>query len=258
MALRVAWFGHAGGRRADGLTAYSDQTVAGLVAAGCEVRFFHHDQDGDRTPVADAVALEGVRFKTVTLPAPRTLARIERALEEFRPDVVHCSVSVSLLDGAIARVARGLGAASVVTCHLPYAPAQSARGRVMRGLYRYHSTRSRSTTAVIALSAEQRDLLVHTGLSPGADRGHAQCRRHPADLPRALRAARGAGRGPGRVLSRPARPGEAGGGAHQVVPRPRLAPRPPPAHRRWWQPGPQAAAGGRRGVAGAVTGRGEQ
>ena len=71
VAMRVAWFGHAGGRRADGLTAYSDQTVAGLVAAGCEVRFFHHDQDGDRTPVSGAVALEGVRFKTVTLHRPR-------------------------------------------------------------------------------------------------------------------------------------------------------------------------------------------
>jgi len=166
VALRVAWFGHAGGRRADGLTAYSDQTVAGLVAAGCEVRFFHHDQDGDRTPVADAVALEGVRFKTVTLPAPRTLARIERDLEEFRPDVVHCSVSVSLLDGAIARVARGLGAASVATCHLPYAPAQSARGRVMRGLYRYHSVRLQEFDRCIALSGDQRDLLVRAGLRP--------------------------------------------------------------------------------------------
>lgn len=166
MAMRVAWFGHAAGRRADGLTAYSEHIVAALVAAGCEVRFFHHDLDGDRTPVADAVALEGVRFKTMTLPAPHTLARIEKALADFRPDVVHTSLSVSLLDGAVARVARSLGAASVVTCHLPYATAQSARGRVMRGLYRYHGTQLQEYDRVIALSTEQRDLLVHTGLSP--------------------------------------------------------------------------------------------
>jgi glycosyltransferase involved in cell wall biosynthesis len=164
--MRVAWFGHAGGRRADGLTAYSEHMVAALVAAGCEVRFFHHDLDGDRTPVADAVALEGVRFKTLTLPAPHTLARIEKALAEFRPDVIHTSLSVSLLDGAVARVARGLGAASVVTCHLPYAAPQSARGRVMRGLYRYHGARLQEYDRVIALSGEQRDLLVHAGLRP--------------------------------------------------------------------------------------------
>jgi glycosyltransferase involved in cell wall biosynthesis len=166
VAMRVAWFGHAGGRRADGLTAYSEHMVAALVAAGCEVRFFHHDLDGDRTPVADAVALEGVRFKTLTLPVPHTLARVEKALADFRPDVVHTSLSVSLLDGAVARVARGLGAVSVATCHLPYAAAQSARGRVMRGLYRYHCDRLQEYDRVIALSGEQRDLLVHFGLQP--------------------------------------------------------------------------------------------
>jgi glycosyltransferase involved in cell wall biosynthesis len=166
VAMRVAWFGHAGGRRADGLTAYSDQTVTALAAAGCEIRFFHHDLDGDSTPVADVVALEGVRFKTFTLPAPRTLARIERALADFRPDVVHCSVSVSLLDGAVARVARGLGAATVATCHLPYAPAQSARGRVMRRLYHYHAARFQEYDRCIALSNDQRDLLVRVGVAP--------------------------------------------------------------------------------------------
>ena len=114
----------------------------------------------------DAVPLEGVRFKTVTLPAPRTLARIERALADFRPDVVHCSVSVSLLDGAVARVARGLGATTVATCHLPYAPAQSARGRVMRRLYQYHAPRLQEYDRCIALSRDQRDLLVWAGVAP--------------------------------------------------------------------------------------------
>jgi len=166
VAMRVAWFGHARGRRADGLTAYSDQTVRELIARGCEVRFFHHDLDGDITPVPDAVALEGVRFKTVTLPAPQTLGRIERALAELRPDVVHCSLSVSLLDGALARVARGLGAATFVTCHLPYAPAQSMRGRVMRGLYQYHAPRLAEYDRCIALCEEQRELLIHAGLAP--------------------------------------------------------------------------------------------
>ena len=164
MTMRVAWFGHAGGRRLDGLTDYSAQTVGALVAAGCEVRFFYYDLDGDVTPVADALPLEGARFKTVTLPSPHTLGRIEQALAEFRPDVVHTSLSVSLLDGAVARVARGLGAATLVTCHLPYAPEQSARGRVMRGLYQYHGPRLREYDRCIAVCEEQRDLLVRAGL----------------------------------------------------------------------------------------------
>ena len=164
MGLRVAWFGHAGGHRADGLSAYSAQTVAALVSAGCTVRFFHHEMDGDRTPVDDAVSLDGVRFKTVTLPVPGTRAKIEKSLAEFRPDVVHCSLSVSLLDGAVARAARRLGAATVVTCHLPYAAEKSVRGRTMRGIYRYHSPHLRDYDRCIALSEGQRDLLVRTGL----------------------------------------------------------------------------------------------
>lgn len=164
MTLRIAWFGHAGGRRADGLTAYSDQTVAALAASGCAVRFFHHDLDGESTPVGDAVALPGARFKTVTVPPPRTMSGIRRALAEFSPEVVHLSVSVSLLDGAVARAGRALGAVTVATCHLPYASAQSARGRVMRGLYRFHAARLRDFDRVIALSSDQRELLVAAGL----------------------------------------------------------------------------------------------
>ena len=82
MAMRVAWFGHAGGRRPTGSPLQRPHRGA-LVGTGCEVRFFHHDLDGDRTPVPDSLALEGVRFKTMTLPAPRTLDRIET-----RPDRV--------------------------------------------------------------------------------------------------------------------------------------------------------------------------
>lgn len=164
MVMRVAWFGHAGGRRADGLTAYSDQTVGALVAAGCRVRFYHHDGDGDRAPVMDAVTLRGARYKTVTIPRPRTLVRVRRSLEELCPDVVHTSLSVSLLDGAVARAGRSLGAATLATCHLPYAAEGSARSRVMRGIYRWHAARLGEYDRVIALSPAQRDLLVQAGL----------------------------------------------------------------------------------------------
>ncbi len=167
MTLRIAWFGHAGGQRADGLTAYSDQTVAALAASGCTVRFFHHELDGDNTPVADALALSGGRFKTMTVPPPRTISRIRHALADFSPEVVHLSVSVSLLDGAVAQAGRALGAVTVATCHLPYASARSARGRVMRGLYRFHATRLRHFDRIIALSSDQRDLLVTAGLDAG-------------------------------------------------------------------------------------------
>src|SRR6202011_4406935 len=98
-----------------------------------------------------------------TIPRPGTIARIRADLAAFAPDVVHISWSFSLHDGSIARAAHKLGAVCVATFHVPHGPPGTARGRVMHGLYRYHRTRMRHVDRCIALSNEQRDLLVRAG-----------------------------------------------------------------------------------------------
>ncbi|MGH7722855.1 MAG: glycosyltransferase family 4 protein [Candidatus Dormibacteria bacterium] len=163
--LRVAVFGHAAGRRADGLSTYSRELVRGLRGRGATVRFFAHREDGDALPVdaVDSVVLRAWRFKTVTVPRPGAMAAIRTALAAFEPDVVHISWSFSLHDAGIARAAHRLGAACVATFHLPHGPPGTARGRVLGGLYRYHRTRMHQVDRCIALSAAQRDLLVDAG-----------------------------------------------------------------------------------------------
>jgi glycosyltransferase involved in cell wall biosynthesis len=91
------------------------------------------------------------------------MRRIRAALEVFRPNVVHISWSFSLSDGAIARAAHAVGAVCVATFHLPHGPTGTARGRVLHGLYRYHRLRMRHVDRCIALSGEQRSLLVRAG-----------------------------------------------------------------------------------------------
>lgn len=162
-APRVAWFGHAAGRRADGLTSYSREVVTALQRRGVEVCFFAYRRDGDLVPVQRSVQLGSTRFKTVTIPVPATLHAIQRELDRFRPDVLHLSLSHSLLDAAVLRHARSRGVATVVTVHLPYAPVRSWRGRVLYGLYRYHARAVRAADRCIALSADQRDLLLSVG-----------------------------------------------------------------------------------------------
>jgi glycosyltransferase involved in cell wall biosynthesis len=162
-SLRVAWFGHAEGRRADGLSTYSRETVHGLRRRGTDVRFLSHVLDGDVAPAPGPAQLRAVRFKTVTMPMPGYVERIERELDDFKPDVVHCSWSFSLLDGQIGRMAKRRGAAAVATFHLPYAAPRSARGRVLQGLYRYHVRHLQHYDACVALSEGQRDLLVEAG-----------------------------------------------------------------------------------------------
>lgn len=162
-APRVAWFGHAEGRRADGLSTYSRETVRGLRRRGAEVQFVSHALDGDVAPAPLSLSLRARRFKTVTIPARGSLERITAVLDEFRPDVVHCSWSFSLMDGQIGRLARRRGAATVATFHLPYAAPHTARGRVLQGLYRYHVRHLRHYDACVALSEGQRELLVAAG-----------------------------------------------------------------------------------------------
>ena len=163
--LRVAFFGHAEGLRGDGLSTYSRELVRSLQSRGVEVLFFAHREDGDISPTdaARTVWLHAAHFKTVTIPLPGAMRTIRAALRGFAPDVVHISWSFSLHDGAIARAASELGAACVATFHLPHGPAGTARGRVLHGLYRYHRTRMTDVDCCIALSREQRDLLVRAG-----------------------------------------------------------------------------------------------
>ncbi|MBV8301625.1 MAG: glycosyltransferase family 4 protein, partial [Candidatus Dormibacteraeota bacterium] len=163
---RVAWFGHASGSRADGLSTYSREHVVALTERGITVKFFAHTHDGFVTPVPHPVMLRAGRFKTVRIPLPGTAARVAMELERFHPDVVHLSLSFSLLDGWILAECRRRRMPSVVTVHLPYAAPSSARGRVLRELYRFHATAMLSADRVIALSPEQSSLLRSVGCDP--------------------------------------------------------------------------------------------
>ncbi|HEY6380073.1 MAG TPA: glycosyltransferase family 4 protein [Candidatus Dormibacteraeota bacterium] len=161
--LRIAWFGHGEGRRADGLSTYTRETVAALRARGHEVRLFIHEQDGEAPGDQEAIALRALRVKTLTVSLFGSTERIAASLDEFAPDVVHCSWSFGTLDGEIARLAKERGAAAVATFHLPYSSPTSARGRVLRGLYRYHVRNLTEYDRCVALSDDQRALLVAAG-----------------------------------------------------------------------------------------------
>ncbi|HEX6539300.1 MAG TPA: glycosyltransferase family 4 protein [Candidatus Dormibacteraeota bacterium] len=162
----MAWFGHGSGRRADGLTSYSHEVVSALARRGVDVCFFSYRRDGHLAPVQRTVQLGSARFKTVTIPVPATMDAIRRELERFRPDVLHLSLSHSLLDARVLHLARARGLATVVTVHLPYAPVDSGRGRVLYALYRFHARALKTADRCIALSDDQRDLLLSVGCDP--------------------------------------------------------------------------------------------
>ncbi|MGA7987555.1 MAG: glycosyltransferase family 4 protein [Candidatus Dormiibacterota bacterium] len=162
--LRVAWFGHHQSPHGNGLAAYSRETVAALRSRGVEVLFFAHHEGRAAAALPVGVELRAVRLKTVTVSLPGSLERISTALDHFKPDLVHLSVSFSLLDGAVASLAHDRNIAAVATVHLPYGTLASARARLLHELYRFHARRLAQFDALIALSEEQRTLLVESGL----------------------------------------------------------------------------------------------
>jgi len=166
--LRIAWFGHASGKRADGLSAYSRAVAGALAERGLQIQFFSHGADGAVAPAGEHVQLRSMRFKTVTWSLPGSLQHIDDALARFQPDVVHVSISFSLLEGALRALAHHRGIPVVATVHLPYAAPGSARARVLRGLYRFHARHLALYDRCVALSDEQRELLVESGCA--ADR----------------------------------------------------------------------------------------
>ena len=164
--LRVAWFGHLQGPHGNGLAAYSRQTVAALRSRGVEVLFFAHREAGVAIPTRQSVELRGLHLKTVTVSLPGSLDRIEAELSRFRPHLVHVSVSFSLLDGAVASLARHRNIPAVATVHLPYGSLHSTRARVLRELYRFQAWRLARFDSIVALSEAQRALLIESGRDP--------------------------------------------------------------------------------------------
>jgi glycosyltransferase involved in cell wall biosynthesis len=160
--FRVAWFGHAEGRRADGLSTYTREMVGALRRRGSEVQTFVHEADSLADDEGHDVQLKALRFRTLTISLLGSTEKIAAALDDFEPDAVHVSWSFGTLDGEIGRMARERGAATVATFHLPYAVG-SVRAAVMRGLYRFHVRNLLEFDRCVALSADQRDLLVDAG-----------------------------------------------------------------------------------------------
>ncbi len=101
------------------------------------------------------------------MPPPGTAARIAAALAAFQPDVVHISFSFSLLDKWLLAHCRRQGIRTVATVHLPYARDLRRSDHRFQALFRFHAQALSAADRCIALSSEQRDLLLSVGCAPG-------------------------------------------------------------------------------------------
>lgn len=166
--LRISLLGHASGRRADGLSSYSEQVALGLQRRGCSVFLHHARADGAVVPVppSQVSAWPTWRFKTVSMPTPGFRSRMRARLAWERPHVTHCSLSFTLDDGWVGGLARELGSATVATFHLPFGAEHSGRGLVMREVHRFWLRRLSHYQRLILFSEPHRQRLIRLGVDP--------------------------------------------------------------------------------------------
>ena len=164
----MALLGHAGGRRADGLSSYTEQVAQGLRRRGCAVYLHHAAEDGLLVPVAPEMATSWptLRFKTVTIPRLGFRRRMETAIARQRPQVTHCSLSFTLADGWVGKLARRHGSATVATFHIPFGAEGTARGVVMRQLHRFWLSRLGAYQRLVVFTEGHRQRLLRLGAEP--------------------------------------------------------------------------------------------
>lgn len=160
--------GHAAGRRADGLSSYTAEVARGLRSRGHQVLLHHSRADGREVPVpaADERIWRTWHFKTVTVPAPGFRREMRHVLQADLPDIIHCSLSMTLDDGWVGNFGGRLGSATVVTFHLPFGAEGSGRARVMRELHRYWVRRLRPYQRLIVFTEDHRRQLAQLGVDP--------------------------------------------------------------------------------------------
>lgn len=164
--LRLAWLGHASGNRADGLSSYSEQVAGGLQRRGAEVSFHHASSDGAVVPgqPREVISWPTWDFKTVVVSRPGFRPRMTSWLASRHPQVLHCSLSMTLDDGWVGKRARSLGSVTVVTFHLPFGRPGTARASVMRELHRFWAGRLSGYQRVIVFSQDHLERLRRVGV----------------------------------------------------------------------------------------------
>lgn len=166
--MRIAWLGHRSARGADGIITYSREITAGLRERGLEVIFFHHAQDvtGDDSIALPALT-ESHRF---VIPKPGAGRRLRNLLQRHEVDLVHVSLSFSMLDFNLPGLCHQLGIPIVATFHAPFDTRFNYWGSLSQVFYRVYSQPLARCDAVIIFGETQRRLLARMGVPEAAIR----------------------------------------------------------------------------------------
>ena len=162
--MKVAWLGHLEGERSDGLSTYSREAREQLARRGVDVLFFHYEEPGMQP--ASLVMPRGFRFKTMRVPSLGSSAFIAEHLRRFKADLVHVSMSFSLIEWRVHEIAHSMGLPAVATFHVPYDRRPGLRNYVLNMVTKAYAPALSHYDKVIIFSEGHRAQLAGVGVDP--------------------------------------------------------------------------------------------
>ena len=167
--MHIAWLGKK--TPFCGNVTYGREITNALLERGHRVTFLHFaSAEGDAEAAAgyEEVSLPFI-FKSQmgTIPALRSRRMLEDTLKALNPDLVHASLTLSLLDFKLPEICQELGIPLVATFHPPFDHRRrNLTSSTQHLTYQIYAPALAKYEKVIVFSQIQRDLLAKLGVPP--------------------------------------------------------------------------------------------
>lgn len=165
--MHIAWLG----KKSPfcGNVTYGREVTNALLDRGHKVSFLHFSQEdnpdehwGDRSEVFLPFLYKSQIY---TIPTPRSSKVLTQALQEFKPDLVHASLTLSPLDFLLPEICEELNLPLVATFHPPFdSKLRNLKSSTQFLTYQLYAPFLANYDRVIVFSQLQRNLLIKLGV----------------------------------------------------------------------------------------------
>jgi glycosyltransferase involved in cell wall biosynthesis len=165
--MHIAWLG----KKSPfcGNVSYGREITNHLLDRGYQVSFLHFAQQEEcdqKWRDCPEVFLPFLyKSQIYTIPSPKSSQVLMRSLQEFQPDLVHASLTLSPLDFRLPDICRELNIPLVATFHPPFdSKLRNLKSSTQYFTYQLYAPCLANYDQVIVFSAIQKDILVKLGV----------------------------------------------------------------------------------------------
>ncbi|MGK7945203.1 MAG: glycosyltransferase family 4 protein [Microcystaceae cyanobacterium] len=165
--MHIAWLG----KKSPfcGNVTYSREVTNALLDRGYHVSFLHFAQESSQDDTwqscHEIILPCFYKSQVYTIPTPRSSQVLMEALRQLQPDLVHVSLTLSLLDFKLPEICKALNLPLVATFHPPFdSKIRNFKSSTQLLTYQLYAPFLAHYDQVIVFSYLQRDLLVRLGV----------------------------------------------------------------------------------------------